>query len=247
MQFIGNDFLPHVVHLDIADGSLNMMMNAYKDFLPRLGGYLTDKTRVHLPRLELFFRELSKYEPPYFKKRGVEEGDEAMSDPQRYRENYYRKKFGWEVGTEEGAAAVRGLVSDYVEGLMWCLEYYHDGVGSWDWYFPHLYAPLASDLVDLAVLEPSFAVGRPFTPLMQLLSVLPAASGKLLPAPYRDLMTDHLSPLAEFYPVRKWRHAKSGDIVFHERTLMFFSHFTFVFRRTLRWIRTANATLGRRW
>ena len=72
-MLVGNDFLPHVPHLDIADGSLNLMMTTYKDMLPRLGGYLTDKTRIHLPRLELFMRELSRYEPPYWRRRGEEE------------------------------------------------------------------------------------------------------------------------------------------------------------------------------
>jgi len=61
-MFVGNDFLPHIPNLDIADGSLNLMLNNYKDLLPVMGGYLTDKGRIHLPRLELFLRELSRYE-----------------------------------------------------------------------------------------------------------------------------------------------------------------------------------------
>lgn len=53
---IGNDFLPCLPHMDIADGSLNLMMNVYRDMLPDLGGYLTDKANIHLPRLELFIQ-----------------------------------------------------------------------------------------------------------------------------------------------------------------------------------------------
>ncbi len=34
----------------------------------------------------------------------------------------------------------------------------------------------------------TFAKGRPYTPLMQLLNVLPAQSGPFLPESYRDLM-----------------------------------------------------------
>jgi len=223
-MFVGNDFLPHIVHLDIADGSLNMMMNAYKDMLPALGGYLTDKTKIHLPRLELFFAELAKYEPHYFERRAMEvsasaggsgppkssssssspagahgSGREAPNfDKDTYAQEYYAEKFGWTP--EEMPEKRRGLVEDYVAGLCWVLEYYHNGCGSWSWFYPHLYAPLASDMVDLAPIEVTMPEGRPFTPLMQLLSVLPAASGRHLPLPYSKLMTDPASPLASFYP-----------------------------------------------
>jgi len=199
-MFIGNDFLPHIVHLDIADGSLSMMMNAYKDMLPSLGGCLTDKTRVHLPRLELFLRELAKYEPPYFERRASDEGTGEEFDPKTYAGLYYQDKFGWDPEDPETTGKRRQLVEDYIAGLYWVLEYYHNGCGSWGWFYPHLYAPLASDLVDLAPIKTSFEAGRPFTPLMQLLSVLPAASGRLLPKPYSELMVDEASPLKDFYP-----------------------------------------------
>lgn len=109
-----------------------------------------------------------------------------MSSQKTYSAHYYKSKFGWE---ESDVDARRGLVKDYISGLYWVLEYYHNGCKSWDWYYPHLYAPLASDLIDLSTIEVTFKEGRPFTPLMQLLSVLPAQSGRLLPEPYRELMT----------------------------------------------------------
>ncbi len=46
-MFVGNDFLPHLPHLDIADGALNMMMAVYREAVPGLlGGYITDKAKV---------------------------------------------------------------------------------------------------------------------------------------------------------------------------------------------------------
>lgn len=43
-------------------------------------------------------------------------------------------------------------------------------------------------------------MGRPFTPLLQLLSVLPPQSGRFLPSPYEQVMTSNSSLLAEYYP-----------------------------------------------
>lgn len=59
--FVGNDFLPCIPHLDIADGSLNLMMNVYRDIMPQMRGYLSEKSAVHLPRLELFLQEIARY------------------------------------------------------------------------------------------------------------------------------------------------------------------------------------------
>ena len=71
--FVGNDFLPCIPHLDIADGSLNLMMNVYRDLLPALGGYLTQKASIHLPRTELFLQEIGRREPLYFQQRATDE------------------------------------------------------------------------------------------------------------------------------------------------------------------------------
>jgi len=76
-----------------------------------------------------------------------------------------------------------------MEGLAWVLTYYHHGCGSWTWYYPYLYAPLATDLINLASLPLTFEQGTPFTPLLQLLSVLPPQSGSFLPPSYNQFMT----------------------------------------------------------
>ena len=57
------------------------------------------------------------------------------------------------------------ILLDYCswQGLYWVLKYYHVGVdagGSWSWYYPHLYAPLASDMRGLMNVDISFEKGR---------------------------------------------------------------------------------------
>jgi hypothetical protein len=42
-------------------------------------------------------------------------------------------------------------------------KYYYAGPASWKWFFPHYYAPLACDLVDLVALGPFvFDLGAPY-------------------------------------------------------------------------------------
>ena len=69
------------------------------------------------------------------------------------------------------------------------------------WYFRYRYAPLASDMVNLASITVSFNLGQPFRPLEQLLGVLPPASRNFLPPVYRDMMVGD-SAIADFYPLQ---------------------------------------------
>uniref|UniRef100_A0A7S4B4U0 5'-3' exoribonuclease n=1 Tax=Chrysotila carterae TaxID=13221 RepID=A0A7S4B4U0_CHRCT len=67
--FVGNDFLPHIPALEIKDGAIDMLIYAYKQLAAKLGGYLTDAGRVHLPRTEALLREVAVYEDEIFERR----------------------------------------------------------------------------------------------------------------------------------------------------------------------------------
>ena len=60
-------------------------------------------------------------------------------------------------------------------------------MASWTWYYPHHYAPMVSDMTDAASVDATLHYGEPFLPFEQLLAVLPSASHKLLPAPFKVL------------------------------------------------------------
>ena len=295
-MLVGNDFLPHVPHLEIDNGALSLMLNNYIDLLPEWGGYLTDKGAIHPGRLEQFFYHVAVFEEEHFRRRAYEENepgwglgsenetedddfygvwyggtptpelakeanqklvvktnrisgdDEEWSkekeedsastvessskskvekkfkklhprDASRsYREFYYESKLGISpLATlhSEAQRSRRAIVRDFLEGLHWNLNYYHEGCCSWSWYFPHLYAPLSTDMVNLHefygeectdVKDDSgfrkfkFEQTEPFPPLAQLLSVLPPQSAALLPPVLGELMIEPSSPLAQYYP-----------------------------------------------
>jgi 5'-3' exoribonuclease 1 len=296
-MFVGNDFLPHVPHLEIDNGALSLMLNNYIDLLPEWGGYLTDKSAVHPARLEQFFYTLAVFEEEHFRRRSYEEnepgwglsceneleeddfygrwygasptpdlaqeankkfavetnlvdetafveeekvngarGDEEKAttkskvkkkfekmhphDKSRsYREFYYESKLNISPSfdkRDEAQRSRRAIARDYLEGLHWNLSYYHEGCCSWSWYFPHLYGPLSTDMVNLhefyeggteidikdnnGFRKFKFEQTEPFPPLAQLLSVLPSQSASLLPPVLGELMLEPSSPLAAYYP-----------------------------------------------
>eukprot|EP00188_Purpureofilum_apyrenoidigerum_P005351 Plantae.Rhodophyta-Purpureofilum_apyrenoidigerum.ctg6890.p1 GENE.Plantae.Rhodophyta-Purpureofilum_apyrenoidigerum.ctg6890~~Plantae.Rhodophyta-Purpureofilum_apyrenoidigerum.ctg6890.p1 ORF type:complete len:679 (+),score=115.02 Plantae.Rhodophyta-Purpureofilum_apyrenoidigerum.ctg6890:186-2222(+) len=195
-MLVGNDFVPHIPHLDIAEGALNLMFRSYKELLPTWGGYLTDLHRLHPDRLERFFETISEAEEHFFSQRSLEE-EEPLYDGPSYAEYYYKKKLNIDNNDTE---ALNELVLNFVEGLHWVLQYYHNGCPSWNWYYKYFYAPLASDMRNLKSYRVRFKKGKPFRPLTQLLAVLPPDSADFLPIPFKKLMIEESSTVIEFYP-----------------------------------------------
>lgn len=118
-----------------------------------------------------------------------------------YKKRYYSLKFG--VDTDEDQLILRKTMSEhYMQGCAWVLQYYYCGCPSWDWFYPYHYAPFASDFsLSQMVRSFPFQQGTPFKPFEQLLSVLPAASSELLPAPFARMMRDKDSEIIDFYPL----------------------------------------------
>ncbi len=110
----------------------------------------------------------------------VQHGEAIGYGMRGWKERYYRMKIP-DVPEKQRIEVVKDMVEKFVEGLMWVMAYYYEGVASWTWYYPYHYAPFASDMVKIAHIQPSFQLGEPFLPVNQLMAVLPAASRFCLP------------------------------------------------------------------
>ena len=116
-----------------------------------------------------------------------------------WKERYYDTKMG-SHDMNSRRKVVRGMVEEFIRGLLWVCKYYYEGCCSWGWFYPYHYAPFATDMVDLELISTEFELGQPFKPFDQLMGVLPAASAHALPPAFYPLMADEDSPIIDFYP-----------------------------------------------
>lgn len=70
--FIGNDFLPSLSSLDIAEGSLDRIIEFYKTCLPTMDNYITENGTIHWDRAEPLLVMLGEHENEIFESRITE-------------------------------------------------------------------------------------------------------------------------------------------------------------------------------
>jgi 5'-3' exoribonuclease 2 len=78
--FVGNDFLPHLPSLDIRDGAIDFLIEAYKELLPTMGNYITSPGGiVNLPQVNIIMKRVGEVEDQVFQRR------KAMEDAEKER------------------------------------------------------------------------------------------------------------------------------------------------------------------
>ncbi|KPA83609.1 putative 5'-3' exonuclease [Leptomonas pyrrhocoris] len=219
--FIGNDFLPTLPTVGINDGSMPVMLHLYCAHVLSKNKYLTNNGIIDWRNAELWMNEVGKLEFETLRRRQQEEAEfqkhRARRDPTHevdttnampitsileFKQRYYGEKHGFAGGWDANSDDMRKLREHYVEGLMWVMAYYYQGVPSWKWFFPHYYAPMASDMINLPAIAAGvhFDLGKPFFPHQQLLAVLPPMSYLSMPKAYWPLLRSPNSPLAKYLP-----------------------------------------------
>merc|ERR1719447_2758946 len=101
---------------------------------------------------------------------------------------------------------VQQLCQNYIEGMVWVLQYYIEGVKDFDWFYQNHYPPSAQDMASckLDPVEP-FKQVKAVDPSIQLLSVLPPIDHySFLPKCFHDIHLD--KRLQESFP--KWNEVK---------------------------------------
>uniref|UniRef100_A0A2R5LDG2 5'-3' exoribonuclease 1 n=1 Tax=Ornithodoros turicata TaxID=34597 RepID=A0A2R5LDG2_9ACAR len=59
---VGNDFIPHLPHMHIANNALPTLYRTYMDVLPTLEGYINEQGTLNLERFEKFLKKLAEFD-----------------------------------------------------------------------------------------------------------------------------------------------------------------------------------------
>lgn len=212
---VGNDFLPHIPGVEIIEGGIKTMIDVYKQVC-EVCGHITKKGKKGLrfskKTLGVFLITLSqfvkttledkllhkdKFSPDKILEQNAHQDNDGTYeiDMEQYRADYYSTNLPDAKDQEK-------LCHDYLEGMFWVLTYYTSGVPDWKWKYDHHYAPFCLDLgKNIKTFKfPEYGFTVPTVPFIQLLSVLPPKSSKLLPPPLDKLLIDKHSPIKQFCP-----------------------------------------------
>ena len=210
---VGNDFLPHIPSLEIIEGSIDNMIEIYKNVC-KTYGHLTrkrkDEIKFSKKSLTVFLGTISRDEKSMLEdklykkdkffpdlileKNGKYKEDKWDINIENYRKDYYEHNL---PNTDN-----KKICHEYLDGLQWVLSYYTRGVPNWEWCFKHHYAPFAYDIaqhIEKYVFQ-KYKESIPMLPFQQLLSVLPPKSHRLIPEPLNKLLSDENSAIKKYCP-----------------------------------------------
>ena len=218
VYLLGNDFLKHSPGLEVSAETINMMIDIYKR-----GNYkFVNGKEVDVENFLTFIDKLSDEEPQILEQLSTRNDYQSIPlnmsklkgfDLNTYREAYYENEFGPKGKTipllenlyTVDDNKIQQMAHDYMKTICWNFIYYNEGTDAVNsqWLYAYSHAPM---LVDLAMFNlgsiknyRAFKGMTRFSPIHQLVSVLPQKSINIVPEELKPLFkTD--SPIYDLFP-----------------------------------------------
>lgn len=173
--FLGNDFLPHMVTLDIyTNGIPDLIKNwveCYQEKYQTIVKIENKKVVLNQEMLLLFIKKLADKEEeiladlpnkkhykrplssdPYEKaKQIVETLRFRVKDPIKIGEDdfeSYSKRYYQHYFYDDSLETRIEVAFHFIKTILWSTKYYFEGCPSWDYYYPFSFAPFIKDLVE---------------------------------------------------------------------------------------------------
>ena len=172
---LGNDFLPHLVNLDIANDSINDLLIIYSKLVSIRKTYLiNEKNEINYSFLHQILNQLfnnedkilvkiqkkidnrriynNKYSNQAEKEINlikyypvINKNNFLKLGSKKWRDKYYNYYFNIN-DTNKSKPYIDNVCKIYIEGLQWNIKYYLEGCPSWKWYYPFRASPCLREI-----------------------------------------------------------------------------------------------------
>tara|TARA_B000000475_G_scaffold91685_1_gene74518 strand:+ start:3632 stop:5185 length:1554 start_codon:yes stop_codon:yes gene_type:complete len=223
-SILGNDFIPHLLTIELKTDGIDKLISATKISIEQ-HGLLIYNGKINYNTLKSIFKYLSTTEDKdihyvcekYINKRIM--GDAKLpsdcyalknkdnlsyyiyNNPGNWHKEYYKQIFNTNITLD--STDMFNACNNYIKGIYWVYSYYKGADIDCEWFYPYNYPPTLKDLTNhsIAYEEPIINSNNNFvSPNMQLLIVLPKESSHLLKPKYKKYMDDIYMGLFHMYP-----------------------------------------------
>ena len=227
-SILGNDFIPHLLTINLKNNGLDKLLNASKNAIETYD-LLVIKGEINYKCLTEIFNNLSKTEETdlftvnknYLLKNFHDNGKKTLnsdfyaiknkdtiakdiySDFKSWKNIYYKQKFLTDIYNDSSIIDISTF--NYIKGIYWTYYYYKFNIIDHDWFYPYNFPPLIKDITNYCSVnkEPIITNNSTFiTNNIQLLIVLPKTSNQLLPENIKKYTTDKDLGLYHMFPTK---------------------------------------------
>ena len=222
-SILGNDFIPHILNLNIKTGGLDKLINI-TEIAIRSNGSLVENGKISQATLTEIFNKISENEdteiisyintdiqrhPRDFtlksQEYAIKNKDPVLFDmynnSKKWRYYYYKRLFNININND--SAYISNASNNYIKGIYWTYNYYKKMELDYTWYYPYNYPPTTKDIsnyLKVNIINPIKLKGTFLEPKYQLLLILPIFSIKLIDKSLQKYMTDITMGLKHLYP-----------------------------------------------
>jgi 5'-3' exonuclease len=230
-SILGNDFIPHLLTVELKNNGIETLMSATKKSI-KTNGLLVNNGVINHNCLIDILKDLAHTEDEdihgicerYIKRRppdnrnalcglaasdyyGLKNKDPLINtiynSPNKWRQEYYRVIFDNNISID--STVMFNACNNYIKGIYWVYSYYKGAPIDCEWYYPYNYPPTIKDILNHSIANeaPVLNCDNEFVPAyIQLLIVLPKYSYKLLSKKHQRYMLDIYGGLFHMYPVK---------------------------------------------
>ena len=222
---LGNDFIPHLLTLDLKSNGLDTLIEACREAIKEHGLIVKEAKIDHCCLSAVFVQLMKKEDASIFAecekniKKIIHGKPELESDlyalknksklaltiynnPSKWRHEYYKELF--ESNITLCSSVVFQACENYIKGIYWTYSYYKKKDLDYYWYYPYSYPPTIKDIANhsIANSQPEITLNGDFIPsYLQLLLVLPRDSKTLMKKQYHTYVDNVHAGLYHLYPI----------------------------------------------